>query len=491
MLESAFTLFNVENPLGTGRAEYANPAPSRHFLTPGQELRFQLGRYYIGEQLQAVLQAIPSRTVGIIRASVQFREHTWFVLAHEVEVPGEVPVQVDNTIPPFLRGVDDADLMTCAFFKTDLAPEAFNSIEIPFHLRALLWKNKFDIGMLEKVVKPNCLGLILRPFGVLVLDNANGDHFFVLTNAKTYKLGPVHAARSVGVQRMPDHVEGLPEKSVGIVGLGSAGSKIAVSLARMGLGSFFLVDYDVFLPENVERNELDWGSVGEHKVDAVREQLRRVNSNVQVEVSQIHLTGQESNAAVAEAIAQLSGCDLLIDATANPDVFNVLAAVAATARKPIVWLQVFGGGTGGLIARSRPGRDPEARRIRQAYIDYCLEHPAPDGVAVGSYAVEDAEGRVETASDAEVSIIAANAARLAVDSVLARDPSAYAYSLYLIGLEPWWVFTQAMETVPIRTDHLSPEVVPEEPPAIKDEKIQALISALIDNANTDANPSPS
>jgi len=413
------------------------------------------------------------------------------VLAQEAEVPKEVPAQVDNTIPRFLRGVDDADLMTGAFFKTNLAPEVFNSIEIPFHLRALLWKNGFDVGMLEKDVKPNCLGLTFRPFGVLVLDNANSEHFFLLTDTKTYKLGAVHAAWSVGVKRMPDHLEGLPEKSVGIVGLGSAGSKIAVSLARMGVASFFLVDHDVFLPENVERNELDWGSVGEHKVDAVREQLARVNANVQVEVSKMHLTGQESTAAVAEAIAQLSRCDLIIDATANPDVFNVFAAVAAAARKPMVWLQVFGGGTGGLIARSRPGRDPEPRRIRQAYSDYCLEHPAPDGVTVGNYAVVDAEGRVETASDADVSIIAANAARLAVDSVLDRDPSAYAYSLYLIGLEPWWVFTQAMETIPIQTDHLSQEVTSEEPAAIEDEKIQALISALIDDADTDANPSPS
>lgn len=478
MLESAYRLFHLENPLGRGRAEYENPAPSRHYLTPGQELRFQWGRFYIGQQLESVLNALPAGAMGIVRFSAHTREKTWFVLAHEVELPGEPPAHIDDTIPAFMRGADDKNLVLGVFFKTDLTPEAVNGFKLSFDLRGLLWQNGFDIGMLSKEVKPNTLGLTDRPLGVFVLDRTSSAHFFLLMDDKVYKLGAVHTATNAGVRRMPDYLEGLAEKSVGIVGLGSAGSKIAVSLARMGVRSFYLMDYDVFLPENVERNELDWESVGEHKVDGLREQLARVNAKVEVEVERLHLIGQESTDVVARAIEQLSQRDIIIDATADPAVFNVVAGVATAANKPMVWLEVFGGGMGGLIARNRPGRDPEPRRIRHAYNCYCAEYPAPDGIQLDNYVVEDTEGRVRTASDADVSIIASNAARLAVDTVLGRDPSAYAYSLYLIGLEPWWVFTQAMHTIPIPTDHLLQEEPPDDPAPIEDEKIRTLISKL-------------
>lgn len=488
MLESAYNLFHIENPLGQGRTEYINPAPSRHYLTPGQILRFKWGRFYLGSCLQSVLHALPDCTLAMVRFSVSVGEHSWFVLVHEIEVPGALPVHIDNTIPPFLRGVEGSALMLGAFFKTDLCPEAFSDLKAPFHLRALLWKNGFDVGMLSKEVKPNCLGFTHRPIGVLVLDNADCAHFFMLTDHKLHKLGAVHTAISAGVKRMPDHLENLSGRSIGIVGLGSAGSKIAVSLARMGVASFYLVDSDVFLPENVERNELNWESVGEHKVDAVRDLLVRVNAKAGVVVSHLHLTGQESTSAVAEVIEQLSRCDLIIDATANPTAFNMLAAVTTAAKKPMVWLEVFGGGAGGLIGRSRPDRDPEPQLIRQAYLAYCLEHPAPEGAPIGNYVVEDTDGIVQTASDADVSIIAAHATRLAVDAILAREPSAYAYSLYLIGLAPWWVFTQAMETIPIQIDHLRSEGAFEESDVLIDEHIQALINRLLSKTDVDANP---
>ena len=58
--------------------------------------------------------------------------------------------------------------------------------------------------------------------------------------------------------RLPAEYAGLAPVRVGIVGLGSLGSKIAVSLARSGLRRFLLVDDDVLLPENICRHELSW-----------------------------------------------------------------------------------------------------------------------------------------------------------------------------------------------------------------------------------------
>lgn len=44
-------------------------------------------------------------------------------------------------------------------------------------------------------------------------------------------------------------------------------------LARSGCRKFLLIDEDIFLPENICRNELSWDAVGVHKAEAVREAL--------------------------------------------------------------------------------------------------------------------------------------------------------------------------------------------------------------------------
>ncbi len=53
---------------------------------------------------------------------------------------------------------------------------------------------------------------------------------------------------------------------------------------------------------------------------------------------------------------------MVIDATAEPGVFNYLCAAVAISKKPMVWAEVFGGGFGGLIARYRPGGEPDPPR---------------------------------------------------------------------------------------------------------------------------------
>ena len=165
------------------------------------------------------------------------------------------------------------------------------------------------------------------------------------------------------------------------------------------------------------------------------------------------MTGEESSALVSGVLNRLGQCDLLIDGTADPRVFNLMSAVAAAYDKPVVWLEIYGGGLGGMIARSRPERDPAPQTMRAAYLKYCFERPAPDELRiVADYTSENAEGDVISASDADVAIMAHHAARFAVDTL--SDSSAYPYSMYLIGLSRGWVFDAPFATIPIATSHL-------------------------------------
>lgn len=118
----------------------------------------------------------------------------------------------------------------------------------------------------------------------------------------------------------------------------------------------------------------------------------------------------------------------------------------------MVWMEVFGGGIGGLIARSRPGTDPTPQDMRLAYLQFCTENPDKSPTrSVGNYAREDADGEVLVASDADVAIIAHHAVRIVVDCFLPPAESKFPHSMYLIGLAQAWVFEAPFATIPIST----------------------------------------
>jgi sulfur-carrier protein adenylyltransferase/sulfurtransferase len=454
VLASTYNLLNLENPLGEGEFELSVPVPSRHALTTGQKLRGSYGRFYVGEATLEYLAQRPS-TCGVFKFSTHWRAERWLEVIHEVRSVGDESSWVDPMIPKFLCGKNDGTTYNGVFFKTDLDPVSLNGTVGVENLATLLRQ----AGHLTEVITngdiSNFTNLGGPPAGVLILDRNNEPHCLLLfPENKTLTLAVVRSeSPPVGV-RSPANLKGLGEKSVGLVGLGSAGSKIAMSLARMGVRRFHLVDHDIFLPENVERHALDWASVGEHKVDGEMGALLRLGVEFKVEVSRTHLTGQESTALVSGVLSKLGQCDLLIDATADQRVFNLMSAVAAAYEKPLVWLLTYGGGLGGMIARSRPERDPDPQTMRAVYLNYCAEHPAPESMQIAAdYATEVADVGIISASDADVAIIAHHAARFAVDTLSDSDSSAYPYSMYLVGLAPGWVFDAPFTTIPLATDH--------------------------------------
>jgi molybdopterin/thiamine biosynthesis adenylyltransferase len=462
VLESAYKLLDIENPLGEqttatdDEAAITRVAPSRHALSPGQELRHEYARFYLANRTLAHLTGLPENSCGTVRFSTHSRSKSFLAIVHEVQEGDSV--WSDPTIPSFLRGKDDNDVRAGAFFKTDCLSETIQAARTIGELENILKAAGYEsrISLDGNALKFD--GGETAPFGILILDRDRQPHFlYQLDDGKTVTTARVQSNSSEEVKRTPANLDGLSGKKIGIVGLGSAGSKIAVSLARMGVRSFYLVDYDVFLPENVERNALDWRDLGDHKVDGVQAALQRLGVDFDIEVSRTDIAGQESSAVVAIALDRLGNCDLIIDATAEPKVFNLLSATASVYKKPLVWLEIYGGGFGGMIARSRPELDPAPQMMRAAYLGFCEQNPAPENMrpeAVNNYGTENEEGEVYQASDADVAIIAHHAARLAADTVLTIDNSTYPYSIYLIGLAEAWVFEAPFATIPIATSHL-------------------------------------
>ena len=81
-----------------------------------------------------------------------------------------------------------------------------------------------------------------------------------------------------------DNLDRLAEKKVGVVGLGSGGGFVALSLAMSGVGHFVLVDNDELDSGNVVRHVADLRYVGENKAAAVADLIQQRNPDAQIEV---------------------------------------------------------------------------------------------------------------------------------------------------------------------------------------------------------------
>jgi ubiquitin-protein ligase len=249
-------------------------------------------------------------------------------------------------------------------------------------------------------------------------------------------------------KRLQPEYERLARYRVAVVGNGSMGSKIAASLARAGVLDFLLIDDDVFRPENIIRNDLDWRQVGEHKVEGVTHRILNIAPGATCDLRRARLSGQESSGHTADVVHALSEADVIVDASADPEVFNLLSMIIKASGKKLVWGEVFAGGIGGLIARHRPGVDPHPQAMRLAMLRWCEEQQTPPPPVPTAPYETNGEAFPLVADDADVSVIAGYLTQLVTD-LLVKEESNYPCSMYLIGMKPGWIFRQPFETFPL------------------------------------------
>ena len=81
----------------------------------------------------------------------------------------------------------------------------------------------------------------------------------------------------------------LKNSTVGIAGLGGLGSNAAISLARAGVGKFVLVDFDKVEEKNLDRQYYFLDQVGKLKVDATKDNIKKISTNVNVKTFNMKL----------------------------------------------------------------------------------------------------------------------------------------------------------------------------------------------------------
>lgn len=443
MLESAYSLLLIEKAPSEGKPL---AVPSRHELSLGQSLRSRTARMFVSDAVRDQLSSVGEQ-VGGLRLSYHFQHKSYSIVIETAEIGGQT--WVNEEVPPTLRHEPDSPRLEHAILvRLPVDPAEVKAASTVEALDALLaCHGKETLSAAQARVNSQ------EPMSAVVVDGSGELHYLLRYSFDSLDLcspAILRPSTRAGARLSPEFYS-LAGKSVAIIGLGSVGSKLAESLARSGVGRFMLVDHDVFLPENVVRNGLDLHNTCELKVHAVAQRLTKIAPTVKVDFSTVHLVGQESNAGVAAAVRRVGECDVIIDATATPRVFTLLAHLAVSMEKPLVWMEVFGGNLGGMIARSRPGKDATPFVMRDTYFAYTREHPFDEKIETSNYDMSSDDRQVVIASDAQVGVVAAYAAQLALDSLLDREPSRFPHSLYLIGMERRWIFEAPMHTIALET----------------------------------------
>ncbi|NMB33318.1 MAG: tRNA threonylcarbamoyladenosine dehydratase [Clostridium sp.] len=88
----------------------------------------------------------------------------------------------------------------------------------------------------------------------------------------------------------------LRNSKVAVFGVGGVGSYAAEALARSGLGSIVLIDYDIIDISNLNRQiHANFKTIGLKKVEVMKERLLDINPNMDIEIFDEMYTSENKN----------------------------------------------------------------------------------------------------------------------------------------------------------------------------------------------------
>jgi sulfur carrier protein ThiS adenylyltransferase len=109
----------------------------------------------------------------------------------------------------------------------------------------------------------------------------------------------------------------LSKFRIGIAGAGGLGSNCAVALARSGVGTLVIADFDIIEEANLNRQYYFFDQIGMEKTTALRENILRINSDVKVVIHQ-KIFDRESIPEI------FSGCNIIVEAVDSATMKEIL-----------------------------------------------------------------------------------------------------------------------------------------------------------------------
>lgn len=206
----------------------------------------------------------------------------------------------------------------------------------------------YTLGQIAEQYKPGADVLILNGFPVASDTSPDdGDVLFFI------KRGEIPLPAELEAAMVSRHTPGVHRKlkqaTVGIAGAGGLGSAVAVALARVGIGCLVLADFDIVEPSNLNRQQYFVDQIGLPKVDALIENLCRINPCVKCISHNVILDPYNIPHIFAE-------CSIVVEAFDRPEMKAMLVETVL-AELPGVQLVAASGmagfGTGNTITTRR------------------------------------------------------------------------------------------------------------------------------------------
>jgi len=158
-----------------------------------------------------------------------------------------------------------------------------NNIRVKINEKEVIVSSEKTLWQLKAEHKPHADLVIYNGFPV-TSDRPleEGDEIVLI------KKGDVPSSDEFECLMMSRHTPGVHHKIkssvVGIAGVGGLGSAVAIALARIGIGTLTLVDFDIVEPSNLNRQQYFVHQVGMLKVEALRDNLSKINPYVNVKI---------------------------------------------------------------------------------------------------------------------------------------------------------------------------------------------------------------
>lgn len=178
----------------------------------------------------------------------------------------------------------------------------------------------------------------------------------------------------------------LGERTVGIIGLGSGGGFVAVSLAMSGVGKFVLIDSDVLEAHNIVRHVAGNDDVGRPKVEAVADLIRQRNPAAQVKA----VVGR-----IEEHDELLAEVDIVVAGVDGERSKYIIDQACIEHNRPAVYAGVYERGEGGDVCVIYPDEGPcyacWAEHLREGLADVSLNGDELDYGMIGPDGTLEAE----------------------------------------------------------------------------------------------------
>lgn len=187
-------------------------------------------------------------------------------------------------------------------------------MKIRMNEKEVNWSGNSSVGAVRDSYKPDA--------DVMLCDGAPvGANFPIKENCSVVliKRGETPSKEEMAAlmrSRNPDYfLPALSNSTIAIGGAGGLGSAVAISLARSFVGTLIIADFDVVEPSNLNRQHYFVDQIGMAKVDALKENLLRINPYLNVVVHNQRIT--------AENVVEIFG-----DADIVAECFDTAAAKA-------------------------------------------------------------------------------------------------------------------------------------------------------------------